>query len=106
MLRTFIILAVAAIAAWLALETVWAFRAAPGVTRDRLAAAFKGSATIAWARINALSSVAVAALIALSEWLGAPGFKETLAPYLSSECMLAYLIVVLVGAELARRRTL
>lgn len=106
MIANIILLAVLAAIGWQVYETVKAYMAAEGSPTERLKAAFKASATIAWSRVNALSVAAVAALSEASVWLGMPGVKETIEPYLGSKYMLAYVLVVAVGAEVARRRSL
>jgi hypothetical protein len=106
MIATIILVVLLCLVAWQVYETINAYRRATGTTWERLKAAFSESATIAWARLNALSAVAVAVLLELSAWLGAPGVQQSIEPYLGPKYMLAYLLVVLVGAEIARRRSL
>lgn len=106
MIATIIVLALCGVIAWHAVETILAYRAATGSIWERTRAAFRSSATIAWARLNALSVLAVAALVEASTWLGTPGIKDVIEPWLGPKYMLAYLLVVLIGAEAARRRSL
>ena len=42
----------------------------------------------------------------LATLVGAPGVKEAIEPYLGPQYMTAYVLFVLIGAEIARRRTL
>lgn len=106
MIATIIVLALCGVIAWHAIETVLAYRKATGTFWERLKSAFRDSATIAWARLNALSTVAIAALVEGSAWVGAPGVREVIEPWLKPQYMLAYMLVVLIGAEAARRRSL
>ena len=91
---------------YLGFITVKGYMAATGDTWARLKAAFKNSATIAWARLNALSVLALSGLTTVTDWIGLPGLKDALVPYLTPTWMTVYTIVVLIGAEIARRRTL
>lgn len=68
--------------------------------------AFRASATIAWTRLNAIGIAIVGAVGEISTWAGAPGIKDTIAPYLEPKYMTAYMLILLVGAEITRRRTL
>lgn len=101
-----IVVALFAVVGWQLYETVLAYRRATGTTWERLKAAFKDSATIAWMRINSLSISLGTAVSAIAEWAGAPGIKDAVAPYLEPKYLLAYTLVVLVGGEIARRRSL
>lgn len=102
-----IIIGVALLAvAYQAYETVMAYKRATGSIWERLKAAFSESATIFWSRVNSIS-VALTTLVAtISTYLGAPGIKETITPWLTPEYLLAYTLVILIGSEIARRRTL
>ena len=106
MIANAVIIAMCAIVVWQGYETAMAYRRAEGTRWERIKIAFRESATIAWARLNALSAVAVAIIATASEWLGAPGIKEAIEPYLGPGYMLAYLLLITIGAEVARRRTL
>lgn len=106
MIATIILVVLLCLVGWQVYETVRAYGRATGTTWERLKAAFSDSATIAWARLNSLSAVAVAALAEVSAWFGAPGVQQAIEPYLGPKYMLAYLLVVLVGSEIARRRSL
>jgi len=106
MIATVILVVLLCLVAWQIYETVKAYGRATGSSWERLKAAFQDSATIAWARLNAMSAVVVAALAEISAWFGAPGVQQAIEPYLGPRYMLAYLLVVLVGAEVARRRSL
>lgn len=85
---------------------VHGYMVAPGSPWERLIAAFKSSASIAWTRLNALSVAAIGALSQLAPLIGAPGIKEAIEPWLAPQYMLAYILFVLIGGEIARRRTL
>ena len=92
--------------AWQAYETYTSYRDAMGSRWERLKIAFDKSASIFWARMNALSVGAVTAVTEVSGWVGAPGVKEAILPYLTPEFMVGYLLFVAIGAEFARRRSL
>ena len=97
---------VAAVPAYMIFEAVRSYRVATGSTWARLVAAFRGSATIFWGRLNALSVAAIGAASEIAPLVGAPGVKEAIQPFLSPGYMAAYMVFVLIGAEIARRRTL
>lgn len=108
-MTTFIVIVYSAIGivcivfAW---DTVRSYQTATGSVFDRLSAAFKDSLTIAWARLNALSVALIAAVAYGGDLLGAPGIKEALAPLLTPQMLIAYGVVVALGAEFSRRRSL
>jgi hypothetical protein len=106
MISTIIVAVLLAAVAWQGYVTVRAYKQATGTTWERLKAAFEESATIFWSRINSLSVLAVTGVAEASSWLGAPGVKDVIQPYLTPQLMLGYLLVVLIGAEIARRRSL
>ena len=106
MINFVLTLIVIAVPLYMLVSIVIGYLNATGSTWQRLVAAFRSSASILWARINALSVAAVAALSEVSPLIGAPGIMEAIEPYLSPGYMAAYVVVVLIGAELARRRTL
>jgi hypothetical protein len=97
---------VLAIPAYMLYVTVHGYLAARGSIWERLVLAFRESATIFWARLNALSVAAIGGTGWIADIAGAPGVKEAIAPYLAPEYMVAYTLFVLIGAEIARRRTL
>lgn len=97
---------VLAVPAYMAFMVVHGYAMATGTTWERLVAAFKGSASVFWARLNGLSVGAVGLLGYATDLAGLPGVKETIAPFLAPEYMTAYVLFVLIGAEIARRRTL
>lgn len=103
---TVIIVAAFAIIGWQVYETVIDYRRETGTTWQRLVGAFKASATLAWTRLNAVSVFLVTAVTTVADWLGAPGLKDTVSPLLTPQLLVAYTLVVLIGAEVARRRTL
>lgn len=91
---------------WMTWCTVRGYNAATGSTWQRLVAAFRGSASVVWARLNTLSVVATSAFVEISSWLGISGVDNLASQFLTPKLMLGYTLVVLVGAEVARRRTL
>jgi hypothetical protein len=95
-----------AVPAYMAFCIIHGYASATGSTWERLVAAFRGSASILWARLNALSVGAIGATGEIATLVGAPGVKEAIQPYLGPEYMTAYVLFVLIGAEIARRRTL
>jgi len=103
LLATIVILA---IPAYVLFQVVLSYSMTPGTGWARLSGAFRNSATIAWTRVNTLSIAAIGLIGELSPLIGAPGIKDTIAPYLAPEYMVAYTLFVLIGAEIARRRTL
>lgn len=105
-MATAICLAFIGVIVYLAVETVIEYRAAQGTVWERLQAAFKGSSTIAFTRLNAFSVLTIDAVAYIVDFLGASGLKDAIAPYLGPNWMLAYILFVVLGAEVARRRTL
>lgn len=97
---------VAAIPLYLVGLGIWSFAKAEGTTWQRLVAAFRGSASIAWARLNTISISLLGLIGDASGWLGAPGVQDTVAPWLSPKALLCYALAVAIGGEFARRRTL
>lgn len=95
-----------AVPAYMAFCVIRGYATATGTTWERLVTAFRGSASIFWARINALSIAAIGGAGEISSLVGAPGVKEAIRPYLGPEYMTAYVLFVLIGSEIARRRTL
>jgi hypothetical protein len=106
MLNLLLTIIVLAVPAYMLFAVVRGYMSASGSTFERLVAAFRGSASIFWARINALSVTAIGAAGELATFAGAPGVKEAIEPWLAPQYMLGYLLFVLIGAEIARRRTL
>lgn len=106
MIANGIIIALLSVTAWQVYETIMAYKRAEGTTWDRLKSAFRESATIAWSRLNAISVAVTTAVAMASDYFGNPAIKDTIAPYLQPEYMLAYTLVILIGAEISRRRTL
>lgn len=97
---------VLAVPAYMAFCVIHGYATATGTTWERLKAAFKGSLSIFWARINALSLSAIAGWGAVAPYVGATGIQEQIEKFLSPWAMLAYMLFVLIGAEIARQRTL
>jgi len=107
MIASIIMLVVAAVVVWHLAETVIAFNSSTALTRnDRLKEAFRHSLTIFWARFTAFTTLAIAVVAEGSNYLGVPGLKETIEPYMTPQLMLIYTLVVIIGAEASRRRTL
>jgi hypothetical protein len=106
MRNTFLAVFVLGVPAYMAFEIVRGYTTATGTAWQRLVAAFKGSATIFWARLNALSVAAIGTAGEIATIAGAPGVADTIKPWLAPEYMMAYTLFVLIGAEIARRRTL
>ena len=106
MLNLILTVIIIAVPAYMMFAIVRSYRTATGSTWQRVVAAFRGSASIFWARLNALSVAAIGAVGEIAAYAGAPGIKEAIAPYLAPEYMTAYVIFVLIGSEIARRRTL
>jgi hypothetical protein len=106
MLNFVLTFAVFVIPVYMLVSVIRGYITATGTTWERLVAAFRGSASIFWARLNALSLAAIGVVGELSSLAGAPGVKEAIQPYLAPEYMTAYMLFVLIGAEIARRRTL
>lgn len=106
MLNIVLTVVVVAVPLWMLAATVYGYLAAPGTKWERLVAALKGSASLLWTRLNALSIGAVGLVTEVSSFAGAPGIKEAIEPWLAPQYMTAYVVFVLLGAEIARRRTL
>lgn len=106
MLNLILTAIVLAVPAYMIYTTIHNYVVATGTAWERLGKAFKESATIFCTRLSAISAAAVGAVGELSTYLGAPGVKEAIEPYLSPKYMLAYMLITLIGAEIARRRTL
>lgn len=98
--------AVASPLVWMTWTTVSGYIAATGTKWERLVAAFRKSASVFWARLNTLSVVATSAFVEVSSWLGVSGVDQIASQWLTPRFMLGYTLVVLFGAEMARRRTL
>lgn len=82
------------------------YQLAEGSVWSRLKSAANESSTIAWNVGNAASIAAIAGVTFVSEWLGMPGVKEALEPYLKPEYMLTYMLVVTLGSVLTRYRSI
>src|SRR5262249_52862972 len=95
-----------AVVAVIAYSVVAQYRAATGTTWQRLAAAFKGSATILWARVVAFAGAGAGVLGGTADWLGAPGVKDAIQEFLKPEYVPFYILLIALVTELARRRTI
>lgn len=91
---------------YLTFSVAYNYSTATGTTWDRLKTAFLDSATVAWSRLSALSATLVGVIGEVSSYAGAPGVQQAIEPWLQPKFMLAYMLVTLIGAEIARRRTL
>ncbi len=85
---------------------VWNYAKAEGTWWDRLKFTFSNSMSIVWARLNSLSIALVGLVGDASGWLGAPGVQDVVGPWLDPKALIVYALVVTLGAEVARRRTL
>lgn len=92
--------------AYIVVMITYQYMTAVGTKMERLKEAFHDSATITWTRLTSLSSVLVGAVGTVASYLGAPGIQQAIEPYLQPKYMLAYMLLTLIGAEIARRRTL
>lgn len=97
---------VAAIPLYFAALLIWSYAKAEGTTWQRVVAAFRGSASIAWARVNTISLSLIGLVGDAAGWLGAPGVQDTVSPWLSPKLLVCYALAVAIGGEVARRRTL
>lgn len=97
---------VVAVPIYMTVSIAHAYMNASGSVWQRLVASCKMSATVAWARLNALSFTLVTCIGDIAGYAGAPGVKDAIAPFLGPEYLTAYLLFVLIGSEIARRRTL
>ena len=76
-----------------------------GIWRKMLEAG-KGSATILWARATMFLGALATVLVDLAGYLGAPGVADTIKAVLAPQYVGAFLVVVALVSEFARRRTL
>lgn len=106
MIANIIVLVAVAVVGWHLYETIAAFRAAEGTTKERWCSAFRSSLTIFWTRVSAFATVAIAVVAEGANYAGLPGVKETIEPYMTPQLMLLYTLVVILGAEASRRRSL
>lgn len=97
---------VLAVPVYMASSVIYIYLSAPGTQWERIKTAFHDSVTVAWARLTALSATLVGLVGEVSGYAGAPGVQQAIEPYLQPKYMLAYMLVVTIGAEIARRRTL
>jgi hypothetical protein len=108
MLNMILTLIVVSIPVYMLCSVVYGYMSCPTnlTVWEKLVDAFKGSATIAWSRLNALSIAAIGLVGEVAPLIGAPGVKEQLERFMTPTAMGVYMLVVLIGAEIARRRTL
>lgn len=100
---TFVVLAIPLYVAGL---VVWNYAKATGTVWERSKAAFSGSVTLLWARLNAISISLVGFAGDLSGWLGAPGVGSVAEQLLGPRMLICYALLIALGSEAARRRTL
>jgi hypothetical protein len=105
-MQTVLTLVLFAAAAVIAYSVIAQYRAATGTTWQRLAVAFKGSATILWARVVAFAGAGAGVLGGTADWLGAPDIKDAIQGFLNPEYVPFYILLIAVVTELARRRTI
>lgn len=106
MMNLILTVIVLAVPAYMIFMIVYGYMTATGSTWERVKAAFAWSRTIAWAQLNALSASLIGGVGELSTYFGAPGVRDAIQPYLEPKFMLGYLLFVLIGAEIARRKGL
>lgn len=106
MVSIIVVIALAGVAGFFIWEFVRDYSAAEGSAWERLLAAGKGSATIAWSRFSAIVAAMAGTLSGLADWLNAPGVSEAIQSCLKPEWVALYVLGVALIAELARRRTL
>ena len=84
------------------------FSHAPGEVWDRILAAGKGSATLAWSRLIAMIGLAAGGMASVGDYLGAPGVADAIRAAIADHpnWVLAFGIIVPLVTEWARRRTL
>lgn len=102
----YIALAAVLVAAFIVFDAVRVYWATPGT---EWITAFHNSATIAVARLGSLGSAIVAAVVAISSYLGDPNIANALQSALTSinPALVPFIpLAILVLAEFARRRTL
>ena len=97
---------VLAVPVYMACSVAYNYLSAPGTQWERIKTAFHDSATVAWSRLTALSATLVGLIGEVSSYAGAPGVQQAIEPWLQPKYMLAYMLAVSIGAEIARRRTL
>lgn len=102
----YIALVAVLIAAFIVFDAVRVYRSTPGTA---LMTAFHSSATVALARLGSLGSAIIAAVVAISSYLGDPNIANALQSALTAinPALIPFIpLVLLVLAEFARRRTL
>jgi hypothetical protein len=105
-MQTILTLVLLATVAVIAYSVIAQYRAATGTNWQRLSAAFKGSATILWARVVALAGAGAGVIGGTADWFGAPGIKDAIQGFLKPEYVPFYILLIAVVTELARRRTI
>ena len=107
MMNLILTLIVILIPAYWVILISWEYMVSPGTTWERLIAAFRESATITWARLNGLGAGLAALLAWASPYLGLPQVSDKIQAVVTSPiAVAAYIVLVAIGAEIARRRTL
>ena len=94
------------VAAFIIFDAIRVYRSTPGTA---WITAFPSSATIAVARLGSLGSAIIAAVVAISSYLGDPQIGAALQSALTAinPALVPFIpLVILVLAEFARRRTL
>jgi hypothetical protein len=91
---------------YFAFEMVKDYRAAAGSAWQRILAAGKASATIAWARFTVIVAAFVNSLVWLADVVNAPMVASAIQTYLKPSVVAGIMVAVALITELARRRTL
>ena len=102
----YIALVAVLVAAFIVFDAVRVYRSTPGTA---LMTAFHNSATVALARLGSLGSAIIAAVVAISSYLGDPNIANALQSALTAinPALVPFIpLGILVLAEFARRRTL
>lgn len=100
---TFVVLA---IPLYLSGLVVLNYAKATGTVWERSKAAFSGSLTIFWARVNTVSLSLIGFTGDVSGWLGAPGIQPVADQLLGPKALIGYALLIAIGSEITRRRTL
>jgi len=100
-------LALLALLVFLIVDMTRGYLAATGTVWQRLLAAGKGSATILWSRFSAGVTIFASGILWIAELLNAsPGVQDAIRSGIRPEYAAGVIVIILAGAELARRRTL
>jgi hypothetical protein len=92
--------------AYIVFEAVKDYRAAAGSVWQRVLAAGKASATIAWARFTVIVAALANSLVWLADVVNAPTVATAIETYLKPSVVAGIMVTVALITEMARRRTL